>query len=59
MSEQVETLKEAKRRLILEAYKRNFGVINRAARELGMGRTTLYRKLKEYGVVRETRPTKR
>jgi transcriptional regulator of acetoin/glycerol metabolism len=38
------------REVILKALKKFNGNLTRAAEELGIGRTTLYRKLEEYGI---------
>ncbi|MEI7704208.1 MAG: helix-turn-helix domain-containing protein, partial [Deltaproteobacteria bacterium] len=38
------------RNAIVEALQRAGGNRARVSRELGIGRTTLYRKLKEYGI---------
>ena len=40
----------AEREIILAALQEAGGVRSRAARKLGMGRTTLWRKMKEYGI---------
>jgi two-component system response regulator HydG len=48
------TLKELERRAILQALETTRGDRLRAARLLGIGKTTIYRKLKEYGI-EETR----
>jgi DNA-binding NtrC family response regulator len=47
--EEIVPLKEVERRAILRAYSA-LGDKDEAARRLGIGRTTLYRKLKEYGI---------
>lgn len=44
------TLEDAERGFILEAVKQCQGNLARAAKELGIGRTTLWRRLKRYGV---------
>lgn len=44
------TLAEAERELIREALERNGGRLARTALDLGIGRTTLYRKLRLYGL---------
>jgi two-component system response regulator HydG len=44
------TLKEIQRRHILSALERHGGNQTRAARELGIGRNTLWRRLKEFGL---------
>lgn len=49
-SEQVTTLRELERRAILQALEATGGDRLRAARLLGIGKTTIYRKLKEYGL---------
>ena len=46
------TLAEAERALIVQAVERAGGNHSRAAESLGIGRTTLWRKLKEYGIER-------
>jgi DNA-binding NtrC family response regulator len=50
LSEKPITLNEAERFVIAGAMKRNKGNISAVAKELGIGRQTLYRKLKEYGL---------
>ncbi len=45
------TLKELQRRHILSALERHGGNQAEAARELGIGRNTLWRRLKEYGLL--------
>ena len=42
--------RERERTRILEAIHRHGGNVSRAARELGMNRTKLYRRLYEYGI---------
>jgi DNA-binding NtrC family response regulator len=42
------TLAEIEKRAILSAIKRADGNYSAAARELGIGKTTIYRKLSEY-----------
>ncbi|RKX30710.1 MAG: sigma-54-dependent Fis family transcriptional regulator, partial [Verrucomicrobia bacterium] len=44
------TLREAEKRLIVEALKANSGNRTRAAEQLGISRRTLHRKIKEYGL---------
>jgi transcriptional regulator of acetoin/glycerol metabolism len=44
------TLSGMERNAIVEALRRAGGNRARVSRELGIGRTTLYRKLKEYGI---------
>ena len=39
-------------RLIVEALKRTAGNVPDAAKLLGVGRATIYRKIEEYGIVR-------
>jgi transcriptional regulator of acetoin/glycerol metabolism len=43
-------LKETEKSAIMEALKRSGGDRGKAAQLLGIGRTTLYRKLKEYRI---------
>jgi two-component system, NtrC family, response regulator HydG len=45
-------LEQQERRLVEIAVKRNAGNLDRAALELGIGRTTLWRKMKRYGIER-------
>jgi Nif-specific regulatory protein len=54
-SDQLETLRIDfwERKLIQEALKRTAGNIPEAARLLGLGRATLYRKVEEYGIERK------
>lgn len=49
-SQQIATLRELERRAILQALEATDGDRLRAARLLGIGKTTIYRKLKEYGL---------
>jgi transcriptional regulator of acetoin/glycerol metabolism len=44
------TLKEIERDAIISALKRNSGNMQQTCRELRIGRTTLYRRLREYGL---------
>jgi DNA-binding NtrC family response regulator len=44
------TLREVSRQAILDCVGRHDGNLARAAKELGIGRTTLWRRLKEYGM---------
>jgi two-component system, NtrC family, response regulator HydG len=44
------TLEEIERRAIEAALRRTEGNLSRAGRDLGIGRTTLYRKLRKYGL---------
>ena len=43
-------MREIERRAIIAALIRTGGNMTQAMRELGLGRTTLYRKLKKYGL---------
>ncbi len=43
-------LEEVEKTTILNALRKNDGNISIAAKELGLGRTTLYRKMKKYGI---------
>lgn len=43
-------LTELERKTIAEAIRRNNGNMSKAAKELGLGRTTLYRKIEKYGL---------
>lgn len=52
-------LKEAKKAAILAAVKRLKGNVGLAAERLEIGKTTLYRKLKEYGAIPTVRVGKR
>jgi len=54
-SDQLESLRIDfwERKLIQEALKRTSGSIPEAARLLGLGRATLYRKVEEYGIERK------
>ena len=45
-----ENLYEFEKEKIIEAIKRHSGNISKAASELGIGRNTLYRKMKKYGI---------
>ena len=45
-----QTLAETERILIMQTLERSGGNHSRAAESLGIGRTTLWRKLKEYGL---------
>ncbi len=49
---QAVTLEQGYREMIQAALDRSDGNVSRAARELGIGRSTLYRKLEEYGITR-------
>lgn len=46
------TLDEIERQAILDAIARTGGNLSEVVRQLGLGRTTLYRKLKKYGIPR-------
>ncbi len=46
----LKTLKQMERLMIEDALKRNGGNKTAAARQLGIGKRTLYRRLKEYGI---------
>lgn len=48
----IATLAEVERRLIAAAIDRCEGRLSTAARHLGIGRSTLYRKMREYGIAR-------
>ena len=43
-------LEEVEKETIRKAIQQNFGNLSSAAKELGMGRSTLYRKMKKYGL---------
>jgi DNA-binding NtrC family response regulator len=47
---EVAPLSDVERELIVFALKHYGGRMSRVARALGIGRSTLYRKLKEYGL---------
>ncbi len=49
-SEEIATLRELERRAILQALEVTGGDRLRAAKLLGIGKTTIYRKLKQYGI---------
>lgn len=44
------SLNEIERKAITEALRNNGGNISKAAKDLGLGRTTLYRKIEKYGL---------
>lgn len=46
----VETVKEVEKRLIRQALVRSYHNVSRAAASLGISRTTLYRKIREYDI---------
>jgi len=48
--QETSTLKELERRAILQALEATHGDRLRAAQRLGIGKTTIYRKIKEYGI---------
>ncbi len=43
-------LLEVEKKVIAEAIRKNGGNLSKAAKELGLGRTTLYRKIEKYGL---------
>ena len=49
-SNSIKALEQQERMLVEIAVKRNVGNLDRAAAELGIGRTTLWRKMKRYGI---------
>jgi transcriptional regulator of acetoin/glycerol metabolism len=49
------TLAEMEKRAILASVKKHKGDVFAAAKELGIGKTTVYRKLIEYGRARRRR----
>ncbi len=51
-SHNIVPLSELEKRAILQAVEQVHGDKLEAARQLGIGKTTLYRKLREYGVMR-------
>ncbi len=51
------SLQELERRAILEALEQTGGDRVRAARLLGIGKTTIYRKVKEYGLEESAAPS--
>ncbi len=54
-TQEVATLKEQERRAILQALETTHGDRIRAARLLGIGKTTIYRKIREYGLEEATK----
>jgi DNA-binding NtrC family response regulator len=46
----ITNLTELERKTIADAIKKNNGNMSKAAKELGLGRTTLYRKIEKYGL---------
>lgn len=52
----MESLNDQERRAILRALETTHGNRNRAAKLLGIGKTTIYRKIKEYGLDSATKP---
>ncbi|RMG50658.1 MAG: sigma-54-dependent Fis family transcriptional regulator, partial [Acidobacteria bacterium] len=46
----LKALDDRERELILEAIERNDGNLERAAKELGISRVTLWRRMKKYGI---------
>ena len=57
MSNYVRTLAEVERELILDAIAKCSGNREEAARRLGIGKTTIWRKLREYGEYPQPAPT--
>lgn len=49
-SENATTLDDVERKAIANAIRKNAGNLSKAAKELGLGRTTLYRKIQKYGL---------
>jgi len=45
-------LKDLERMAIKAALERTDGNLSQAMRQLGIGRTTIYRKIKKYGILR-------
>ncbi len=43
-------IEELEKQAIKHAIQKNHGILSKAAKELGMGRTTLYRKMNKYGL---------
>lgn len=50
VSENIKALQQQEMMLVELAVKRNIGNLDKAAEELGIGRTTLWRKMKRYGI---------
>ena len=50
LNKNLTSLSEIERKAITEALKKNSGNISKAAKDLGLGRTTLYRKIEKYGL---------
>ena len=48
--EDTHNLEEVEKRTIRKVIKKNNGNMKKTAKELGLGRTTLYRKMKKYGL---------
>ncbi|HCM77376.1 MAG TPA: sigma-54-dependent Fis family transcriptional regulator [Cytophagales bacterium] len=48
--ETLTNLSEVERKAIAEAIRKNKGNLSKAAKDLGLGRTTLYRKIEKYGL---------
>lgn len=53
--DEITTLAAVERRLIERAYQKMNGDVQAAADLLGLGKTTVYRKLKSYGLLRKSR----
>ncbi|MFZ1808480.1 MAG: sigma-54 dependent transcriptional regulator [Cyclobacteriaceae bacterium] len=49
-SENLTNLHDVERKTIEEAIRKNKGNLSKASKELGLGRTTLYRKIEKYGL---------
>jgi len=49
-SKKIIPLEEAERRILMHALKLSKGNVSKAARELHIGRATLYRKIRRYGL---------
>lgn len=49
-TENLTKLHDVERKAIAEAIRKNKGNLSKAAKELGLGRTTLYRKIEKYGL---------
>ena len=51
-SRRIIPLEEAEKRILIHALKLSKGNVSRAAKELHIGRATLYRKIRRYGLLR-------
>lgn len=51
-TEKIMPLEEAEKKVLVHALRLSRGNISKAARELGIGRATLYRKIYRYGLVK-------